>query len=218
MRNRGWKKFAATALAVAAAAAVAQAAGELRLQTSGATVRIQGTSTLHDWKVEGNRIGGFIEIAPEFLADPTLSSVTSLREGGRPPLVQVAIPVQELRSGDPRMDRILLQALKAGAHPEIRYELQRAVLAPGSAPASGPFLLDTRGKLTVAGVSRELVMQVTVTRAAGGEVTIEGRAPLKMTDFGIDPPRALLGTIRSGDAVAVSFLWRTRPDAAAAGH
>lgn len=219
MRNRGLKRISAAVLVAAAAAAAAQAADLLRLQASGASaLRIEGTSTLHDWKVESGRISGFVEIEPAFLEDPTLSSVAALREGGRAPLVRAVIPVKELRSGEARMDRVMLQALKAGAHPEIRYELDRAVLGAGAAPAAGPFGLDTRGRLTVAGVTREVAMPVVVARSSSGEVVVKGRVPLRMTDFGIDPPRALMGTIRSGDAVTVSFEWRIRPAAGGSGR
>jgi hypothetical protein len=218
MRSKGMKKIAAAAL-VAAAVAAAQAGDALRLQASGtSSLQIEGTSTLHDWKVQSGKISGFVEIAPEFLRDATLASVAALHEGGKPPVVRVSIPVKELRSGEARMDRVMLEALKADKHPEIRYELDRAVLAAGTAPASGPFGLETRGKLTVAGATREVKMPVTVTRSSNGEVTVKGKLPLKMTEFGIDPPRALMGTIRSGDAVTVSFEWRTRPAAATGGR
>lgn len=215
MRITG-KKTIAAAVLIAAAAAAAQAGDALRLEASGAsTMTIEGTSTLHDWKVQSGAIAGFVEIAPEFLSDPTLASVGALREGGQPPLVKVTVPVKELRSTEGgRMDKVMLEALKSGKHPEVRYELERAVLAAGAAPAAGPFNLDTRGKLTVAGVTREIAMPVTVTRSTGGEVTVKGKTPLKMTDFGIDPPKALMGTIKSGDAITVSFQWRLRPASA----
>lgn len=212
LKNTTTRALAAAVLIAAAAAAV-QAAGALRLQPGGAsTLTVEGTSTLHDWKVRSGTIAGFVEIAPEFLSDPSLASVAALREGGKPPLVRVTVPVGDLESTEGgRMDKVMLQALKAKAHPEIRYELERAVLPAGAAPAAGPFNLDTRGRLTVAGVTREIAMPVTVARSAGGEVTVKGKTPLRMSDFGIDPPRALLGTIKSGDAITVSFQWRIRP-------
>jgi hypothetical protein len=42
---------------------------------------------------------------------------------------------------------------------------------------------------------------------ADGWTTIRttGRLALKMTDFGVDPPTALLGTLRTGDEVTVYF-------------
>jgi YceI-like domain len=208
MRATTLKTLAAAALVAAAAAAQAP----LRLQSSGeSAVTVTGTSTLHAWTLRGDRIAGAIEIAPAFLDDPSLAAVPSLRGAGGAPLVRVTIPVAALRSGEgERMDKVVRQALKSDAHPEVRYELERALLQVGTDPAAGPFALDTRGKLTVAGVTRPVTMPVQVTRAPSREVTVQGKVALKMTDFGIQPPRALMGTIRSGDDVTVSFRWTVR--------
>jgi polyisoprenoid-binding protein YceI len=97
----------------------------------------------------------------------------------------------------------MAEALKAQVNPTIRYAMTSASL--GS--AGNPFTLDTRGRLTIAGVTREVTMQVTGTRDSKGTCILTGRVPIRMSDYGIKPPVAMLGTIKTGNDVTVSFRW-----------
>jgi len=101
------------------------------------------------------------------------------------------------------MDKLMAEALKAKQYPEIRYELTQA--APQIAGAS--FTVKTHGKLTIAGTTRDVTLDVQATRGPDGKYTLVGTAPLKMTAFGIKPPTAMLNTIKTGDDVKVTFRW-----------
>ncbi len=39
-------------------------------------------------------------------------------------------------------------------------------------------------------------------------LSIATKTPLKMTDYGMTPPTAMFGMIRSGDAVTVEVTWK----------
>ena len=121
-----------------------------------------------------------------------------------PAKVVVTIPVTTLKSQHGKMDKLMAEALKAKAHPRIRYELLEAT--PKTATDT-KFVLATRGNLTIAGVTREIAMDVDGTRAADGRYTLTGAAPIRMTNFGIKPPTAMLNTIKTGDDVKVTFRW-----------
>jgi polyisoprenoid-binding protein YceI len=69
------------------------------------------------------------------------------------------------------------------------------------------FVLDTKGKLTIAGVTRDVAFDVQGSRDPHGKYTLIGQAPIKMTHYGIKPPTAMMGTIRTGDDVKVTFRW-----------
>lgn len=160
---------------------------------TGSFVRIEGTSTLHDWTMQGTTIGGTVTAPPvDEWANAALAGEAS-----------VAIPVASIKSEHAKMDRIMADALKAGANPMIRYQLTHAVPSrPGAA-----FVLDTRGKLTIAGVTRDVDMQITGSRNANGTWTLTGQLPIRMTDYGIKPPTAMMGTIKTGNDVRVTFRW-----------
>ena len=163
---------------------------------SGSFVRIEGTSSLHDWKMEGSAIHGELSSLPFAL----------LSNGPRQAIqseASVSIPVTSIRSEHKKMDKLMAEALKADANPTIKYELTSAVLAsPGAR-----FVVNTGGKLTIAGVTRDVTMQVTGTRDPNGRYVFTGKLPIRMSDYGIKPPTAMMGTVRTANDVNVSFRW-----------
>jgi len=168
-------------------------------QTS--TIKITGTSTLHAWTMEGATINGAIDVAPEIIADPLQPKAW---KSDSPALVTVKIPVAAIKAEHARMSNIMLEAMKASANPEIRYELVEATPVKGSGDA---FVVNTRGKLTIAGVTRNLDMDVTANRDGDRRYVMTGDAPIRMTDFGITPPVTMLGTLKTGNEVKVTFRW-----------
>jgi YceI-like protein len=168
---------------------------------STSTITVTGSSTLHDWSMHGTAIHGAIDIAPEIAADPLRAEGWKSNTSA---LVTVHIPVVQIKSEHTRMNNIMLDAMKTKSYPEIRYELLEASPASGT-PDS--FVLKTKGKLTIAGVTRSLQMDVAAKRDGETRYIFTGDAPLKMTDFGITPPITMLGTLKTGDQVNVSFRW-----------
>ncbi|HYS54368.1 MAG TPA: YceI family protein [Thermoanaerobaculia bacterium] len=168
---------------------------------SNSTVRITGTSTLHEWAMEGTTINGGIEIAPEIASDPTDANSWKSNE---PLQVSVTIPVSTLKSDHDRMTNIMRDAMKAAKYPDIRYQLIEADPPEGR---SDHFTIKTKGKLTISGVTRDIEMNVVATRDAGDRFTLAGEAPIRMTDFGITPPITMLGALKTGDQVKVAFRW-----------
>jgi polyisoprenoid-binding protein YceI len=66
-------------------------------------------------------------------------------------------------------------------------------------------MLHTVGTLTVAGKENKVSMDVEATRLADGTVKAKGLVPIKMTDYGIKPPTAIFGRLKTGDEVKVNF-------------
>ena len=156
----------------------------------GSAVRIEGTSTMHAWTMEGGTINGQLSI------DETWPPVA--------PTVNVVIPVTSIKSEHSRMDKLMAEALKAKTNPNIEYALTSATFDSGDQQS---FRLKTSGKLTIAGVTRDIEMNVSGARAGDGQYVLDGQAPIRMTDFGIKPPTAMLNTIKTGNDVKVTFRW-----------
>jgi hypothetical protein len=68
-----------------------------------------------------------------------------------------------------------------------------------------PTTLHTQGTITVAGVAKDVRVRIAVEHLADGTVKARGSVPLLMTDFGVTPPTALLGLVRSHNEVVVKF-------------
>ena len=191
---------------------------------SGSKMRIEGTSNVHDWQVEGSIIGGFMEVGPGFPAEPGQTAVPGKIEAK----AEAFISARSLRSiekdGRPysdAMDGIMYEKLKASEdpatkkvpYPRIEYRLSELVLKESPKAKEGPYVFDTKGDLMVAGVSKTISMVVNVTPMADKKVKISGTTTIKMTDFKIDPPapKIALGLIKTGDDVKLIFEWMLAP-------
>ncbi|MDX1951333.1 MAG: YceI family protein [Verrucomicrobiota bacterium] len=181
--------------------------------TPGSKMKIEGTSTIHDWTVEGSIIAGYVEVDSSFPLDPSKETPADLK---LTPKVEVSIPVRSLKSGKSTMDSVMHGAMKQEEHPKIEYRLLE--MKPRARTAGAPFVFDTTGTLKVAGVTRTNNMEVTMTPMAANKIKWVGSSAIKMTDFGIQPPapKIALGAIKTGDEVKVSFEWVTAQKAAPA--
>jgi len=194
-------------------AAPAPAAGgqKVRFVPSKGRVRVEGTSNLDDWQVETRVMEGLLEITPEFLHPGQRSS---LSPGAA--RVEIVIEVRALKSiekdGKPfsnKMDDIMYETLKARDHANIRYRLDHLVLKHAGKGPDAANEYDARGHLTVAGVTNEISMPISVSAVGASQLRIWGNATLKMTDFQVDPPspKIALGLIKTGDEVKLTFDW-----------
>lgn len=182
-----------------------QAADErVRYQAQpGSKMKIEGTSTMHDWAVEGQLIGGSLEVDSQFPAKPEAIKNS--------PKVEVSIPVRSLKSGKTGMDDVMHTALKQKQHPKIDYRLLEITPKEGAAAAAGAMVFNSKGALTVAGVTKTNAMEVKIEQLPSDKLKITGTTPMKMSDFGIKPPApaVALGLIKTGDDVKISFEWIT---------
>jgi polyisoprenoid-binding protein YceI len=205
-------------VAMAAGAAAWLLASPLAAQTvryeasaSGSKVKMEGTSTIHDWTVESTNVGGFIEADTNFpasaLKDPKVAK----------PSVQVTIPVITLKSYADAMDAVMQDHLNMEKYPNIEYRLIELKPKSAAGAATGPLQFDAVGALTVSGTTVTNTMPVTIERVDKTKIKIVGSTPLKMTDFDVVPPAPrILGMplIKTGDDIKISFEWLTQPKAA----
>ncbi len=177
-------------LALVFFAATAVGAQTTRLALSpGSTVWVEGTSNVHNWKAVSSAIDAKIEIAAPVAPGATVESVT------------LSLPVTSLKSGKGGLDKNLYKALHAEQYPTISYRMTKFE----SAAAAEACAAVITGVLTVNGVEKEVRLEATMTSDGKGGVRAVGSTTFNMTDFGVKPVTALLGTIRTGDAVTVKF-------------
>ena len=167
-------------------------------------LRMDGTSTIHDWHAETDVIGGFMELEATFAEGK--SAPVSVK-----PKIEVKIPVRTLKSsGGKRMDAVMQEHMKFEQFKAIEYRVLE--LTP-KAGAAGQY--EAKGALTLAGVTKTNMMPVTIERV-DGKLKVTGTASVKMTDHGIKPPAPEIvgiSLIRTGDEVKLKFEWVTEPKA-----
>lgn len=175
-------------------------------QPGGASeVKIDGTSTIHDWTIIGVLIAGSLELDSKFVADPTKAAPGKVEA-----TAQVSIPVRTLKSGKPSMDNVTYQSMAMAQYPKIEYRLTELTLKEAKA-AAGPWTFDSKGQLTIHGTTNTVSFPITMTRD-GKTIKTVGAVNLKMTDYNVPPPAPkILGmpTIKTGDEIKLSFTWVT---------
>jgi polyisoprenoid-binding protein YceI len=90
-------------------------------------------------------------------------------------------------------------ALQVKEHPEIVFRLLRLEPRSGAAGA-----LRGIGVLQIAGVEREVALDITTERK-DATLSVQGHVQFLMTDFGIKPPTAMLGMLKTDPKVKVTF-------------
>ena len=189
--------FAGVALiTLAAAAAGAQETARVAVSPE-SKLWIEGTSNLHGWSCKATTLDAAVELDAAAVAQMTVAPPKALKK------VHVKVPVKSIKCGHGGMDDNVYKALKADESPDISYILATFEAVPGEAKDS--FTLHTVGTLTIAGKENKVSMDVLATRLSDGTVKATGMVPIKMTDFGIKPPTAIFGRLKTGDDVKVNF-------------
>jgi len=171
--------------------AISQLFGQTAFSVSAYKMTIKGTSNLHDWEstVKELRAKGDISLQQDkFTALNALS---------------VEVPVKSIKSTKGSiMDNKTYDALKADNHPNITFKLEG--VTPIKAQADG-YTVTASGNLSFAGSTKKVELTVKGKSNGDGTITFSGSQKLKMTDFGIKPPTALMGTMKVGNEVEVVF-------------
>ena len=111
---------------------------------------------------------------------------------------EISIPAATLSSPKEGLDKNMHKALKVTEHPDITFRLSRLETADPSGAIRGI------GVLKIAGVEREVTLALKTQRTEAN-FTVTGEVQLLMTDFGITPPKAMMGMLKTDPKVTVTF-------------
>jgi polyisoprenoid-binding protein YceI len=174
-------------LLVASAATLGAQSARISLAPT-SSIRVEGTSNVHAWHLATSTFSSDIEMAAP--ADP----------GSKVEAVTLTIPVTSLKSGKGGLDKNTYKALNAEKHPNITFRLTSYT----AEPKSGTFAAKVGGLLTVNGVEKPVTLDATISGEPSALQAV-GSTRFRMTDFGVKPVTALMGTIRTGDEVTIRF-------------
>ena len=162
-------------------------AQSLKINSGSSTITVFGTSNLHDWETKVENIDG------EFVINGS-KQVQSL---------VVKIPVRSLKSGDKLMDKITYSTFDSEKNPTIVFQLTEPFT---------PVLVGDKdvqvtltGNVSIAGVSKKISFKSVGKATGSGTFQFKASLPLKMTDFKMKPPTAMLGMVKAGDDVTLKF-------------
>lgn len=170
----------------------------------GASLELDGDSTLHRYSAKARGIDVGIEVDPgRATSAGQPSDVEGLIRAHYVRTFQLTVPVDKLSSGESGLDGNMRKALKGDRYKQIRFRMDSYdVLAPSVAGAA--FVIAMHGRLSLAGVERKVDVSATGLRVKGS-IQLSGSKDLLMTDYQIKPPTMMLGAIKTANLITVKF-------------
>ncbi|TJY36247.1 YceI family protein [Pontimicrobium aquaticum] len=158
------------------------------LDKSNSTITVSGTSSLHDWDIISNNFSGNIQ-----LKDSVTAQIETLF---------VSIPSESLKSGKKAMDKKTYKALKTDDYSTISFKMVK--VKSSKKVDDSTFEMKLVGEITICDVTKLLGIDFLLSKT-GENINATGSCKMKMTDFKVVPPTALLGTIKTGDDISIKF-------------
>jgi polyisoprenoid-binding protein YceI len=162
----------------------------VKLIENNSSVTITGTSSLHDWK----------EAVEKFNVDLTMD-LNEKKEVTNISKVNFRCQSASITSENSLMTSKTHDALQADKYPEISFRLSSIEKITAR---QGNFSGILAGDMHLAGVTKRVSIAFT-GNLAGDRLTVKGQKVINMTDYNIKPPTAMLGALKTGEDVTVSF-------------
>ncbi|MEX0886378.1 MAG: YceI family protein [Phycisphaeraceae bacterium] len=199
---------AALTLSLALAGAAHAEAPPVRYHSAetGHKVLVEGTSNIHDWSGTSERILGWVDVPGRWVErEGELRLERALLSAEGSASIHVQIPTGVLEGNRRGLASNMHEALEVEDHPYVTFtltELREVTRADNTAHWSA------LGQLAIAGSQQPVELDVAITPLVEDRLRIRVAHDLLMTDFGIDPPRAMMGMARAADEVEVQITWR----------
>lgn len=189
MKTRRMINVLFTALMMLAGVQVSSAQKAVALIPEQSAITIKGTSNLHDWE---ESVGKFnVQLNLKF-REKEIEGIEK---------VQVVCKSGSIVSESSIMTNKTHDALNVEKYPDIQFRL---VLVDNLLSENGHFSGTLVGDVTLAGVTKRISLAFAGLHA-GNKITIKGSKDLNLNDFKIKPPTAMLGTLKTGEEVTISF-------------
>jgi len=95
------------------------------------------------------------------------------------------------------MDKNAYAALKTDKNKEISFQLISSKINGKTIQCSG--------MLTIAGTTKQTEVQVTYAVLSDGRLQFKGSKQITMTDYNVEPPSFMFGSVKTGNQITVSF-------------
>ncbi len=156
------------------------------LDKANSTMMVTGTSSVHDWESDVESFSGTATITS---AENVIESID---------LLKVDVVAESVKSGKRIMDNKTKDALDVENNPTITFAFTDVEEVTANS-------VTVAGKLTLAGVTKDITLTGEYAYNTDGSLWITGSQPVVMSDYGIKPPTAMMGALKTGDEVNVEF-------------
>ena len=182
-------RFVTVAVIVSTATVGIFSQQEVKLLAKGSTVTIKGTSSLHDWeeKVEKFDVQLVMRLGN--------TEITGIDQ------VNFVCQAASISSEYSIMTSKTHNALLVEKHPEIIFNM---VSVEKLTSVNGKFSGIINGDLKLTGITKRVRVAFTGL-IENDKIIISGAKDLNLNDYRIKPPTAMLGTLKTGEIITISF-------------
>jgi hypothetical protein len=158
---------------------------------------VEGTSNVRPFTCEAKELDVQVEADQGPVAQRVIAGEKAVKT------VVVAVPSKSLDcdNNNKKMNEHMLKAIKAEESPSIEFRLQSYELAREGEGAGATL----QGTLKLGGVEKPVTIAVVTKTAADGVLQVTGAYELRMTEYGLKPPKLMMGAFKVNDPVKVNF-------------
>ncbi|WP_224997215.1 YceI family protein [Cesiribacter sp. SM1] len=154
------------------------------------TVKVDGTSTMHDWSMQSSSVQGTVVL------DQQGGKINNIKQAN------LKLAAESLKSGKDAMDKNAYKALNTGKHKDISFVLTGIKSVEQQ---NGATKIIALGTVTIAGKSKAETIELIGRADSKGAISFQGSKAIKMSEYGVEPPSFMFGSVTTGDAITINF-------------
>ncbi|MFT5748791.1 MAG: hypothetical protein ACI93S_000038 [Ancylomarina sp.] len=166
------------------------AQNSIQLIPESSSIRIFGTSNIHDWEMH-------VELqakTPEYIIPD--NSIKNLKD------IQFKIDGVKIKSIESAMEKKAHKALKLPNFPFISFHLKKVSIKNHKTTNFSAFAI---GTLLISGHSKDVKLPISGNFVGNKKLNLTGHLDLKMSDFEIEAPSAFFGAITTADEIKILY-------------
>lgn len=152
---------------------------------------VAGTSTMHDWVMKSST--GDCNATMQVDSDGNLKGITAMN---------FSVAAKSLKSGKDGMDKNAYKALKTDKNTNITAVLKSAEVI---AKDGKNYTIKAIINLTIAGKTLETSLEAQAKKINDTSFSVKGEKKISMKDYDMKPPSFMLGAVKTGNDVVLSF-------------
>lgn len=160
--------------------------------TKSSKITIDGTSSMHDWSSVVTKVN----VQSDFtIANGVIQKLNS---------ATVSMETKSIKStkNSSLMDDRTYSTLKADKFPTITFVLTKVLSIQQTGNEA---TVTVTGNLTLGGVTKPTDLILKIKTLANGEIEVKGTKKITMSNHGIKPPSFMLGALKVGDEVTLTY-------------
>lgn len=122
---------------------------------------------------------------------------------------RIQIAVTEFQGENERMREDFLELVNASEYPFISMAIEPRIL---QRCLKNKGVFDFKTIITMAGITKSYIVPCKLDTCGSSSYMLNGKLEIKLTDFGIEPPRKFFGLIKVHNEVLIDYVFRFQAD------